>query len=174
MEYPRALLEQLGALRSDSWSGKVFRWTFEGTSPDRANSRGGRWNPPGVSALYTSFSREIVLAESDYLIEAQSVAPERARQVHTLSLSLRSALEITDVALLARLGIDDETLKGIDYSQCQLVGGAVERLGRDGLIVPSARAPGNNLVIFVNRLPYGEPLVLVMTETLKDRRSKSR
>jgi RES domain-containing protein len=167
MDYPRTLLDQLSALRPNAWSGQVFRWTFEGISPDRPNSLGARWNPPGVSALYTCFSRETVLAESDYVINAQGIAPKRVREVHTLSLSLRSVLEITDRLLLARLGIDDAALKDTDYSRCQRIGGAVERLAHDGLIVPSARGPGNNLVIFVNRRPYGEPIELLGTEKLK-------
>jgi RES domain-containing protein len=104
------------------------------------------------------------------LIEAQGIPPHRARQVHTFSLSLRSVLEITDEALLARLGVDDASLRDSDHSRCQLVGGAVERLGNDGLIVPSARSRGNNLVVFVNRLPYAEPLLPVNTETVEVRK----
>jgi len=166
MEYSRALLERLGALHPRLWSGRTFRWTFQGIPPDRANSRGARWSPPGIEALYTSLSRDGVLAESDYLIGAQGIAPTRARNIHTFELSLRSVLEITDRMLLARLGVDDDALRSVDLSKCQLVGGAVERLGHDGLIVPSARSAANNLVIFVNRRPFGAPLHLVGTEVL--------
>ena len=166
MDYPRALLERLSALPARAWSGQAFRWTFEGTPPERANSRGARWNPPGIAALYTSLSRDGVLAESDYLIAAQGIAPARARHIHTFELSLRSVLEVTEKALLARLGIDDTALGSVDHSKCRLVGGAVERLSHDGLIVPSARSGASNLVIFVNRRPFGAPLDLVKTEVL--------
>jgi RES domain-containing protein len=166
VDYPRALLEQLGELRSNTWSGRVFRWTFEGTPPDRANTRGARWNPPGVAALYACFSQRGVLAESNYLIAAQGIPPTRARQVHTFELSLSSVLEITDRALLERLGIDGAALAAVDQSKCQLVGGAVERLCHDGLIVPSARSPDNNLVIFVNRRPLDAALDLIGTENI--------
>jgi RES domain-containing protein len=166
VDYPRALLEQLGEIRSSSWSGQVFRWTFGGTPPDRPNSRGARWNPPGVAALYTCLTRNGVLAESDYLIAAQGIAPMRARHVHTFDLSLNSVLEITDTMLLGRLGVDEAALESVDQSKCQLVGGAVERLNHDGLIVPSARSPANNLVIFVNRRPYGASLDLIGTEII--------
>jgi RES domain-containing protein len=166
VDYPRALLEQLGELRSSPWSGRLFRWTFEGTPPDRPNTRGARWNPPDVAALYTCFSRRGVVAESDYLIAAQGIAPTRKRQVHTFELSLNSVLEITDRAVLARLGIDQVALTSDDQSKCQLVGGAVERLSHDGLIVPSARSSATNLVIFVNRRPLDASLELIETETI--------
>jgi RES domain-containing protein len=166
MDYPRALLERLSAVPSRSWEGRAFRWTFEGTPPDRANSRGARWNPPGVEALYTCMTRAGVLAESDYLIAAQSISPKRSRCIHTFALSLNSILELTDTVVLASLGIDVDALTSVDLSKCQLVGGAVERLGHEGLIVPSARSPVNNLVIYVNRRPFGAPLDLVETEIL--------
>ena len=108
-----------------------------------------------------------MLAESDYLIEAQGVRPDRTREHHIFSLSPKSVLDLSDMALLERLGIDAAALSEIDYSRCQLVGGAVERLGNDGLIIPSARAMGNKLVIFVNHIPFSEALVPVRTEPLK-------
>jgi RES domain-containing protein len=93
------------------------------------------------------------------------------REIHTFSLSLKSVLDLTDRQLLARLGIDDAALSDIDYSRCQIVGGAVERLRNDGLLIPSVRGPGNNLVVFTNCLPYAEPLAPVKTERLEGRRS---
>ena len=86
--------------------------------------------------------------------------------MHTFQLSLNSVLEMTDRALLARLGIDQLALTSIDQSKCQLVGGAVERLTHDGLIVPSARSSANNLVIFVNRCPLDACLDLIETEII--------
>jgi RES domain-containing protein len=164
VEYPRLLLEQLGALPANAWSGRVYRWTFEGTPPERPNSRGARWNPPGIEALYTALTRAGVLAESDYLIGAQAIPPDRKRQVHTFDLSLKSVLDISDPVVLNRVGVDRVSLASPDQSNCQRVGGAVERLGHDGLIVPSARYSANNLVIFVNRLPFGMPLRPIATE----------
>jgi RES domain-containing protein len=165
MDYPRPLFERLGALHPRAWSGRTFRWTFEGTPPDRANTRGARWNPPDVAALYTSLARNGVLAESNHLIAAQGIAPVRSRHIYTFQIELRSVLELTDNALLTDLGIDAAALASADHSRCQLVGGAVERLGHDGLIVPSARSPALNLVIFVNQRPFGASLEVVESET---------
>jgi len=39
----------------------------------------------------------------------------------------------------------------LEHAACQMIGGAVEWLGHDGLLVPSARSEGTNLVIFPNK-----------------------
>ena len=49
------------------------------------------------------------------------------------------------------IGISERELTSLDHRVCQTVGGAFEWLGNDGLLVPSARADGANLVIFPNR-----------------------
>ena len=160
MEYPASLIERLGELDPESFSGRVFRWTFEGIPAERHNTRGARWNPPGTAALYTGLSRDVVELESNYLIEAQGIAPTRERQMHTLLVQLAKVLRLTR-SRLAVLGIDDSALTSSDHSKCQLVGGAVERLRFEGLLIPSARGPADNLVIFPSNLPFGESLFKV-------------
>lgn len=155
MEYPASLMDQLGEFNSESWSGRVFRWAFEGIPVERYNTRGARWNPPGIAALYTGLSREVVELESNYLIEAQGIAPTRKRQMHTLLVQLAKVLRLARDRLEV-LGIDDNALTSPDHSQCQLVGGAIERFGFEGLLIPSARGPADNLVIFPGNLPFGE------------------
>jgi RES domain-containing protein len=51
--------------------------------------------------------------------------------------------------------VDDEALSGDDHSRCQAIGGASALLHFDGIIVPSARSPGHNIVILFES---GEPL----------------
>jgi RES domain-containing protein len=158
LNFSRDLLDRLGALRPEPWSGKVYRWVFETTPVDKANSRGARWNPPGVSALYTSMRRDVAIAESDYLLSTQPALKRRrsARRVLvTFEVELKAVLRL-DKQALHELGIDEEKLIATDDdgNYCRVVGGAVERLGCDGLIVPSARGDGDNLVIYVNQLPY--------------------
>jgi RES domain-containing protein len=69
--------------------------------------------------------------------------------LYTIHLSLKNVLDLTAPNLLTRLGIIDEVLAGIDHSPCRTVGGAVNWLGHDGLLVPSARRRGGtNLVIY--------------------------
>jgi hypothetical protein len=53
------------------------------------------------------------------------------------------------------LSLTADALADEDLQHCQKVGSSVERLGHDGLLVPSARAKGTNLVIFPNRTVEG-------------------
>jgi len=92
------LLDRLSRLEPHTWSGTVWRHTFADNPPETTNTRGARWNPPGV---------------------------------------------------------DDEALSGDDHSRCQAIGGASALLHFDGIIVPSARSPGHNIVILFES---GEPL----------------
>jgi RES domain-containing protein len=165
VEYPRELLEALSRLPSERWSGRTYRCVFEGTPPQRANSRGARWNPPGVEALYTGLSREVVIAEIDNLIAAQGIAPNRRRVIYTLDMSLRSVL-ILDVAALKRIGINDSALRSDDHAKCSLIGGAVHRLQHDGLLIPSVRGDANNLVVFVGNRPFGDSFQIVDEEVI--------
>ena len=54
---------------------------------------------------------------------------------------------------------------GEDLSAPQLVGGAVAWLECAGLLIPSARDDGDNLVIFVNRMGPADTVDPVSEET---------
>jgi hypothetical protein len=45
-------------------------------------------------------------------------------------------------------GLTEADIAGDDFSACQEVGAATDWLGRDGLVVPSARSQSLNLVIY--------------------------
>lgn len=75
-------------------------------------------------------------------------------------------LDLTDRDLLASLGIDEEALAGDDHSRCQAVGGAAAFLKSDGIIVPSARHPGHNLVILFEGAGEVPDVRVVESETL--------
>ena len=67
------------------------------------------------------------------------------------SLAAAKALRVTPDDL-ATLGLDLEDLQSPDFSACQRVGAHAAFLEYDALIVPSVRADGTNVVIFVNEL----------------------
>lgn len=151
MTNDRELLEQLDKLPAAPWQGIVYRHMFADYSPDRENTRGARWNPPGTPAIYTSVERALALAEAEYQIGLQPVRPRVRRTIYGIAVTLGSALDLTDRAALACLGVGEAELESLDHTACQRIGGAVEWLGHDGLLVPSARGPGTNLVIFPNQ-----------------------
>lgn len=62
--------------------------------------------------------------------------------------SARKALRIAQDDF-ATLGLNRADLDSPDFSACQRIGAHAAFLGYDAIIVPSARADGTNIVIFV-------------------------
>ena len=150
MIYEPALLDQLEEFGGQEWEGTVYRHMFGSYSPARMNTLGARWNPREVAALYASLERKTVLAEADYRISLEPFRPKARRTLYRISVRLRRVVDLRDPADLALVGITDVELVADDFTSCQKVGGAAQLLGNDGLLVPSARADGVNLVIYPN------------------------
>lgn len=146
--YDPAILDILQGLQAREWRGTVYRHMLANYPPDRDNTRGARWNPPGTAARYTSLEKETALAEAEYLLSSQGRRPRAVRTLYSISIQLLNVLDLTSRELLTRLGITGSRLRAADYSDCQAIGGAVAWLGHDGLLVPSARHAGTNLVIY--------------------------
>jgi RES domain-containing protein len=152
VNHDRDLLDALARISPSNWQGIVYRHMFAKYPPERENIGGARWNPPEVPAIYTSLSREAVLAEADYQISMEPLRPTVRRTVYQLEVTLSSVLDLSSPALLQSLGLPPTDVSGIDHASCQRIGGAVEHLGHDGLLVPSARViKGVNLVIYPNK-----------------------
>jgi RES domain-containing protein len=146
------LLDALERLGSSPFQGRVWRHMFNDHPPELANTRGARWNPAGVSAIYTSLEREVAFAEAQHAIDSQPVRPRpRRRVMYELELSLETVVDLTGGRHL-EIGLTDEELTSDDPSACQAVGAAVAWLGWDGLLVPSVRVDGSNAVILVDTL----------------------
>ena len=61
-----------------------------------------------------------------------------------------------DFAALEKVGMNEQLFRRGDYSRSREVGAAARFLDMDGLIVPSARWPCTNLVVFPDRVPDRE------------------
>lgn len=146
------------------WSGMVHRQVFEGTDVLRANVRGGRWNPPEVEAVYCSLQSRTAAAEVDHLIGRQPVPIRRPRITHKLSVRLSRVADVRSLAALEACDITPEMLMSEDNSTPQLIGGAVAWLQCAGLLIPSARDAGDNLVVFVNNMAPADVLEPVSQE----------
>ncbi len=149
---PAELLERLAALPPEPWQGTAFRHMFGSYPPDRENTSGARWNPAGVAAIYTSLSRAGALAEAEHQIAVQPIPPRAQRSLYELEVALGGVFDLTDLALLAELGIDQNALGADDMLACREVGAAAASLNCGGILVPSARAEATNLVIFAANL----------------------
>ncbi len=151
MRYDERELELLARIPVQQWEGEVFRHMFANFPPDQENTSGARWNYPELPAIYTSLSRDVVLAEADYQIAMQPRRPKARRTVYKIGVRLASVLDISETKNLAALGVNIDTIDGMDARICQRIGSSVERLGHDGMLIPSARARGLNLVIYPNK-----------------------
>lgn len=157
MVFDPDLLDRLQAIEPGPYEGIVFRHMFGDHPPYRENTRGARWNPPDVSAIYLSIERQTALAEGDHMLAVQPVRPRSRRTIYSVRVTLRSVLDLRVTGQLEALGIGPEELAGDDHAACRKVGGAVAWLGYDGLLVPSARSNGSNLVIYPDqRSPAAE------------------
>jgi RES domain-containing protein len=145
------LLDLLESRATEQWSGSVWREVLGDTNPLRPNQRGARWNPPGVEALYCSLLKSTAKAEIDYLLSVQSV-PVRTRRSIQLYVQLTRVIDLVDLSPLASFGMDRTSLLGPAVAESRLLGHAVSWLGCAGLLVPSARHGGTNLVIYTNQL----------------------
>lgn len=146
------LLDALERLGTEALQGAtVWRHMFNNNPPELSNTRGARWNPAGVAAIYTSQDRETAIAEGQHAIDMQPLRPKARRFVYELRVSARKVLRIRPPDFPA-LGLDPSDLESSDFTACQRVGAHAAFLGYDAIIVPSARADGSNVVIFVNEL----------------------
>lgn len=167
MLFDQDVLDALESLETQSWEGEAWRFVLGETDPFQPNTRGARWNPPDTAALYTCLERTTVLAELDHVRHLQTPALRRELFVlHTIRTRVTRMLDLSDRTLLRTLGVGDPELSSDDQTACRRVGGAAAWLGHDGILVPSARADGDNLVVFVNAQRPDLPLELVSSEQL--------
>ena len=67
-------------------------------------------------------------------------------------MTLQAVGDLRDVATLGSMGVGATELGRWPPTECQRVGGAAAWLQWDGLLVPSARADGLNLVVFPDHM----------------------
>jgi RES domain-containing protein len=148
-----------------AWHGTLFRFqTVDFPAPkdmlsgEGARWRGGRWNPPGVAALYGSTTDRTALDECKahdryYGVETKSprllvaIEAQLARMLDLTSPATRRAMDMT----LAELGAEDwrKLQAAGKESFTQAIGRAVATSGGSGLLSRSAAVPrGVNVTVF--------------------------
>ena len=168
MVFNRETIERLEAFSPAPWQGEVYRHMFARYQPDRENVGGARWNPAGVAAIYTSLTRAAALAEAEYYINLQPLRPRARRVLYRIQVRLASVLDLSPWETLEGFGIRLSDFASLDYSVCQEVGGAVDWLRHDGMLAPSARDQGTNLVIFPGQRQADYEFKVVDSEVLAD------
>jgi hypothetical protein len=155
------LIDALDALSPAPFTGTVWRVVREGRDPCQCSPSGGRWDDGSFDVLYTSLDRDGAVAEMYFhLLRGQPVFPSRLRyRLYELKVELSAALALPALSDLAAIGLDTSRYGQLSYAEraqeyprTQEIGEAAHFLDCDGLIVPSARWPCTNLVLFCDRL----------------------
>lgn len=151
------LIDALDSLAPAPFAGTVWRVVREGRDPGRCSASGGRWDDATFEVLYTSRDRNGAIAEAYFhRLRGQPLFPSKTRdELHELTLDLKAVLDLTDTALLARIGVDMTRYgqlsyegRSSEYPRTQDIAETARFLGCDGLLVPNARWNCVNAVVF--------------------------
>lgn len=149
----RAILEENPGWLTP-WSGHFFRFqTIRFPSAEDilsglgAKSRVGRWNPPGLAALYGSSTDSAALEESKANDRYYGVETKAPRLLVTIHADVRGMLDLRSPAIRRRLGVTLDELNAEDWrklvdqnqeSLTQAMGRAAAATGASGILAHSA------------------------------------
>lgn len=161
-----ALLDYLAGLRSQTFSGDVYRATRQSLDPLTPSTSGGRWMAAGgASVLYASFEQEGALAEVSFHWGQWTPRPSKPASLHTLRVSSNRTLRLLQVDMRA-LGLSDDQYGTVNPPRTQEIGDAVQFLECDGLMAPSARWCCENLMLFPDNFGASATLEVVTSESV--------
>src|SRR5690606_25805158 len=94
--------------------------------------------------------------EHESMLKRQPIQPSKPRHTFEIRTVIAKVADLhaPDALEPAGLGLDDLTHE--TWEAARQVGGAADWLGIGALLVPSARHPDGNMVIFVNNLLPGD------------------
>lgn len=157
LERDADLLERLEGCAQRAFAGTVHRVVWSGKSPLQGSSASrGRWNSPdsGFEVLNTSLDAEVAAAEFEAFWSLFEQRPTRPALSWKLRVRLGRVVEL-DFERLEKLGVRHAEYANRQYSRTQQVSDGLCHLGCEGLIVPSARHDGKNLVVYMQNLSRG-------------------
>jgi len=77
------------------------------------------------------------------------------RALYKYDLALERVLDLTNLTVLAGIGVDLDVLVAPDWTVCQEIGVAFHALGAQGIVSPSATGVGEILALFIQNLGMG-------------------
>lgn len=130
------------------WRAFVPRWAHLPLSGEGAARFGGRWNPPGLPAIYAA--RELSTAWAEY----NQGFVQHPAMIAQLELSDADLVDLTDAAVLEELGVAEaiHRCQWRDAMERGLVPETHELMrrllaeGRHGVVYPSIMSPGGTCV----------------------------
>jgi RES domain-containing protein len=147
------------------WAGMFFRFqTIDFPIPkdvlsgEGSYKRGGRWNRPGIAAVYGSANDVTALEESKANDRYYGLVTKTPRLVVAIEAQLVGVLDLTTVGIRRSLGVTLNELAGEDWrklleagqeSLSQALGRAAAAVGASCLLAKSAVVrQGVNVVVF--------------------------
>lgn len=113
----------------------------------------GRWNAANAcAALYTSLEMDGAIAEIYYHLSQHPVRSTAEKLLYGLQVSTKNTLCLDNREVLSSLGLGPQSLALTDPARSQEIGAAAHLLEYDSMLVPSARWPCLNLVLFTEYL----------------------
>lgn len=167
--YPLFDPEFLDALQNrivESWVGTAWRITISSALPLTPSTRGARWNPPGVEALYASLDRDAAIAEVEYLLSNQPRIVRKPRIALELKVRLSSVIDLSTADSMAAFGWTRDHLTNENLTLPQKIGAAAEFLEVGGLFVPSARSMATNVVMLTKYHKTADVVEIISSEEL--------
>ncbi len=153
--HDRSILDALESIDPEAFAGEVWRVTRNGRDALHGSTADGRWSPSGgeFEVLYTSLERDGALAELGYRLSLEPIWPSRVQhRMHLIEVATERTLRLASLESLAPLGVAISRYHTFEYQATQAIAAAAYFLEFDSLIVPSARFPCANLVIFTERV----------------------
>jgi RES domain-containing protein len=146
-----------------SFDGYLTRFVYAGHQPTALEAvgafhAGGRYNPPGVAALYTSYRRATALSEATQYFEDED--PIKPMLMLSVRLETAALVNLSDPNLLAELETSREELTQhipdlrAGTALPQVLGRVAEASGRIGGLIVWSRLliDERNIVLFPDQL----------------------
>ena len=142
-----------------------------GLSANGARMFGGRFNPPGIPALYLAQDADLAMRESTRSADLARLALFAPRTIVCVRLLLQFVVLLDDAATAAALGLRASDLSAPwpsptdEATVCQLLGERLFSAGVEGIRYPSAIDPSRaNYTIFRDNLRPGSRLDVVQDD----------
>lgn len=133
-----------------------------------ARAFGGRWNPRDIfGAIYLATPVGACAGEARRAATSLATSPEVMLEapylLHTVEAHDVLALDLTDAAIMEKLGLTLADIADDDWTACQAIGHAAWFLGFQGVLAPSASGAGLVLAAFEGRLEFHQLTVASST-----------
>jgi RES domain-containing protein len=159
---PQALVDAIEAESPTAFSGIVWRVVTDGFDVLRSARAGGRWDDGSFDVLYTSSERDGALAESWFhASKGLPVIPSRvSKRIYKIEAEIGRVLDLSNAQKLQSFGVNIGAYGRLHYERrtdeyptLQQIAEAAHFYEYQAIIVPNARWPTSNVVVFTEHTP---------------------